>query len=221
MTPYKTLDDIAIKYGTDKSSLIHNYCVKYEKYLPFKREDSIKLLEIGVLKGGSLSTWSEYFPNSTIIGVDINPSCKQYEKDNIKIEIGSQVDKDFLKTVIETYGPFDMILDDGSHLQSHMIKSFEILFPHVKQQGVYIVEDTCCSYCDEYEGGLNLQTTSVEYFKKLIDDVNFKGHYSSIQPNVARREDYLIQKVIDFKENIRTDIESINFMNSIIIINKR
>ena len=95
-----TLDQLAIKYGTDKSSLIHNYCVKYQKYLPFNQEDPIKLLEIGVLDGNSLLTWGEYFPNSSIIGIDINPGCKQYEKDNIIIEIGSQVDEKFLKEVI-------------------------------------------------------------------------------------------------------------------------
>ena len=215
------LNQLAIKYNTDKNSLIHNYCVKYEKYLPFKREDNIKLLEIGVLYGGSLSTWGDYFSNASIIGIDINPDCKNYEKDNIKIEIGSQIDEIFLKKVIEKYGPFDMILDDGSHLQSHVIKSFEILFPHVKNQGVYIIEDTCCSYWNAYEGGINKIDTSVEYFKRLVDDVNFRGHYSTISPNVARREDYLIQKVIDSQENIRVDIESINFMNSIILITKQ
>jgi hypothetical protein len=216
-----TLDQLAIKYGTDKSSLIHNYCVKYQKYLPFNQEDPIKLLEIGVFEGNSLLTWSEYFPNSSIIGIDINPECKQYEKDNIIIEIGSQVDEEFLKEVIEKHGPFDMILDDGSHFQSHMIRSFEILFPYVKNQGIYIVEDTCCSYWPTYEGGLNLPNTSVEYFKKLIDDVNFQGQYSSLPYNVARREDYLIPSIKNSNSNIRIDIESINFLNSIILINKR
>lgn len=214
-----TLDQLAIKHGTDKSSLIHNYCVKYEKYLPFKREDNIKLLEIGVQHGNSLFTWREYFYNADIIGIDINPSCKQYEKDDIKVEIGSQIDETFLQDIINTYGPFDMILDDGSHLQSHMIKSFEILFPHIKNQGIYIIEDTCCSYWESHEGGLNKPNTSIEYFKKLIDDVNFKGNLSSNPTNVARREDYLIPQAI--QENIRVDIESINFLNSIIIINKR
>jgi hypothetical protein len=216
-----TLDQLAIKYGTDKSSLIHNYCVKYQKYLPFNQEDPIKLLEIGVLDGNSLLTWSEYFPNSSIIGIDINPECKQYEKDNIIVEIGSQVDEEFLKEVIEKHGPFDMILDDGSHFQSHMIKSFEILFPYVKNQGIYIVEDTCCAYWPEYEGGLNSPNTSVEYFKKLIDDVNFQGKYSSLSYSVARREDYLIPSIKNSDSNIRIDIESINFLNSIILINKR
>ena len=213
------LDRLAIKYGTDKSSLIHNYCSKYEKYLPFNRYDPIKILEIGVLDGKSLLTWEEYFYNSNIVGIDINPSCKQYEGSRIKIEIGSQVDERFLQEIIEKHGPFDMILDDGSHMQSHMIRSFEILFHNLRKSGVYIVEDTCCSYWTEYEGGLNLPNTAVEYFKRLIDDVNFRGNYSELQYAHSRREDSLIQKAK--MENIRVDIESINFLNSIILVTKR
>ena len=48
-----TLDNLAKKYGTDKSSEIHNYCVKYEKYLPFNRNDKLNIMEIGVLDGKS------------------------------------------------------------------------------------------------------------------------------------------------------------------------
>jgi hypothetical protein len=69
----RSLDKIAIHYGTDKSSYIHNYCVKYEKWLPFNRLEPITILEIGVLGGQSLSTWREYYPNATVVGLDIDP----------------------------------------------------------------------------------------------------------------------------------------------------
>ena len=76
-----TLDNLAKSYGTDKSSEIHNYCVKYEKYLPFNRYDKLNILEIGVLDGKSLKTWKEYFYRSNILGIDITPECKQYEEE--------------------------------------------------------------------------------------------------------------------------------------------
>lgn len=218
----ETLDNLAIKFGTDKSSLIHNYCEKYEKYFNFERNSSLKILEIGVFNGGSLKTWSEYYKNSLVVGIDINPNCKKYESGNIKIEIGSQDDQDFLKQVVKKYGDFDLILDDGSHQQKHMIKSFEILFPNLKNKGIYVVEDTCCSYWGNYGGGFRKQDTVIEYFKTLIDDVNFNGIYSeNFNPTVARREDMLIEQITKNNLKIRTDIESINFMNSIILINKR
>jgi len=218
------LDKIAKKYGTDKSSKFHNYCVKYEKYLPFHREDRINILEIGVLDGKSLKTWKEYYVNSNILGIDINPDCKQYEEDRISVEIGSQFDDDFLKKISEEYGPFDLILDDGSHMNDHVIFSFEHLIGSVKSPGVYVIEDSCTSYWTLYGGERYKKGTTIEYFKGVADEVNFfgeLGEYDGINAG-ARRDDLLIKQ---FKRKgydyIGTQIESLNFLNSIIIITKR
>lgn len=217
------LDSIGKKYGTDKSSEVHNYCVKYEKYLPFERQEYLKVLEIGILNGESLKIWKEYFYNSYIIGIDINPECKKYEEDKVIVEIGSQVDQDFLKIISEKYGPFDMILDDGSHMNEHVIFSFEKLFPYLKSKGVYIMEDTCCSYWPPYGGNMLQSNTIIEYTKKLIDDVNFRGLENiDDQKRVWwRREDILTPVSKRKQPDCRTDIESINFLNSITIITKR
>lgn len=215
------LDRIAKQHGTDKSSEIHNYCVKYEKYLPFNRYDELNILEIGVLNGKSLKTWKDYFYRSNILGIDINPDCKQYEEENIRVEIGSQYDANFLSNISEMYGPFDLIIDDGSHMNSHVNFSFECLFDHVKSGGIYVVEDCGTAYWPEYEGGYLKPDTSIENFKSLVDDVNFRGLMNYNKPNVhARREDWLIEN----SHNVsmcRIDIESINFLNGIIIITKR
>ena len=105
------LNRIAQSYGTDKSSDYHNYCDKYANYLPFERYYQLNIMEIGVLNGESVKTWKEYFYRANILGIDINPDCKQYEDDKIRIEIGSQADSIFLQNIKEMYGPFDMILD--------------------------------------------------------------------------------------------------------------
>lgn len=215
------LDKLAIIRGTDKSSLIHNYCVKYEKYLPFKRTDKLKILEIGVLDGSSLRMWSDYFMFSEIIGIDIDNRCKTYEEGRIKVEIGSQFDENFLNEVGTKYEMFDMILDDGSHMNNHVIFSFEKLFKYVKPGGLYIVEDAETSYWNEYGGGLRKEGTTIEYFKKLIDDINFRGimNLDFHAPN-ARREDKLIEYSNKIQPDCITNIESINFLNGIIIITK-
>lgn len=213
-----SLDDIAKKHGTDKSSLIHNYCVKYEKYFPFKREEKLKIIEIGVYDGQSLKMWKDFYYNSTVIGIDIMEKCKKYEEENIFVEIGSQVDENFIFKVCEKYQSFDLILDDGSHINEHVIKSYELLFPYLKSGGVYVVEDSCTSYWNEFNGGIHKPNTSVEYFKNLIDDVNFRGVKNKYFHNVnSRREDVLME----LNPAHRTDIESINFLNSLIIITKR
>jgi hypothetical protein len=220
----QTLDNIAKYYGTDKSSEIHNYCEKYEKYFPFDRLEPIRILEIGIYNGGSLRTWKDYYPNSTVIGMDIDEKCSIHadERKGIHTEIGSQNDQMFLKNVSNKWGNFDMILDDGSHQNSDVIFSFLHLFDSVKTGGIYVIEDTVCSYWSEYGGGFRKKNTMVEYFKNLIDDVNFNGEYQeNFSSFYARRDDLLIEQMKQKMINIRLDIESINFLNSIIIITKR
>lgn len=220
----KTFDKIAKYYGTDKSSEVHNYCEKYEKWFPFNRLEPLKILEIGVLDGHSLLSWRDIYPNATIVGIDIDSKCKSFENIDRKIyvEIGSQDDPDFLQNVASKYGPFDFILDDGSHMQSHIVFSFNHLFDYVRSEGIYVIEDSTSAYWDDYEGGFRKKGTSVEFCKDLVDDVNFNGIYQSSFWSVhARREDYLIPQVNRTNPEIRTDIESVNFLNGIIIITKR
>lgn len=217
-----TLDRIAKSHGTDKSSEIHNYCVKYEKYLPFNRYDEINILEIGVLDGKSLLTWKEYFYRSHILGIDINSDCKKYEESRITVEIGSQDDPIFLSQISLKYGPFDMILDDGSHMNNHQIYSFQQLWSHVKSGGVYLIEDVGCSYWSDYGGGYLSQNSTMEYFKSLSDDVNFRGLMNMDYHNVhARREDVLTELSNRVQPGCLTDIESITFLNGIIILIKK
>jgi hypothetical protein len=218
-----TLNQIGLKYGTDKASEVHDYLKKYEKYLPYKREDKLNILEIGVLNGESLTTWKEYFYNSTIIGIDINPDCKKYQEDRVIVETGDQTDKFFLDGLIKKYGPFDFILDDGSHINNHVLTSFELLFKSVKSGGQYIIEDVQTSYLEDYGGGYMKLGTTIEYFKNIIDEVNFYGQIVYGKPvPLGRRDDYLLEYFEKNNDNrIGFQIESINFLNSIIIINKR
>jgi hypothetical protein len=219
----KSLDEIGKDYGTDKSSLVHDYLNKYPKHMPYYKFETLKILEIGVLDGGSLRTWRDYFYNSTIVGIDINEECKKHEEDRIIVEIGSQTDKEFLDSVVKKHGPFNMIIDDGSHMCSHVIFSFENLIDSVVSGGCYIVEDSSTSYWQGYEGGYRKLGTTIEYFKNMVDEINFNGEILYDKPvPCGRRDDYLIEHFE--KNNIPTygsRVESINFLNSIIVINKR
>jgi cephalosporin hydroxylase len=148
-----SLDTIFSKYNTDKGSNFHNYTRQYETLLKDYRNKPIKYLEIGVFNGGSVKAFRELFKNSTcILGLDIESRCKIYEdvKNNIFIEIGDATDSDFIKKITELYGSFDIILDDGSHTNRDVIKSFELLFPLLNDDGLYIVEDTICYKSGNY-----------------------------------------------------------------------
>ena len=123
----------------------------YEPHFTRFINTPVKILEIGVDQGGSLELWQQYFgPAASIHGIDINPECKNLETQGFTIHLGSQADEGFLRTVNDAYGPFDIVIDDGSHLMEHQILSFETLYPLVDKNGIYICEDAFTSYWKEY-----------------------------------------------------------------------
>lgn len=145
MESLKSLDQIAIECGTDKSSLGHNYTPYYETHFERIRALPLKLLEIGVDKGYSLKMWSEYFPRALIFGLDIKP-LHHLSSDRVFVLQGSQAEPALLNTLSSSFDPFDIIIDDGSHLNAHMKISFDTLFPLLKSGGTYVVEDLYCCY---------------------------------------------------------------------------
>jgi hypothetical protein len=145
------LHEIGRFCGTDKADEGHTFHLSfldvYEKYLEPMRDEPIRILEIGVRKGSSLRMWKSYFRNGSIYGLDINPDCKRYEEDRISIEIGSQDDPEFLSHCFAGIDNFDVIIDDGSHVNRHMLTSFERLFyERLSSGGIYVMEDLWCSY---------------------------------------------------------------------------
>lgn len=105
------------------------------------------VLEIGVSHGGSLQMWRDYFGRgSTIIGLDIDERLRSLEDPGFRVVIGDQSDPVFLKSLADQYGPFDIVIDDGSHAPAHQVASLTALWPHVKVGGVYLVEDLHTSY---------------------------------------------------------------------------
>ena len=113
---------------TDK--WLHYFDIYTENFSKYKNK-KITILEIGILNGGSLKMWKNFFsPDSTIAGIDIIPKCKKHEKDNIKVYIGDQTDINFLGSVIKEIGTPDIIIDDGGHTCNQQITSFDYLFQH-------------------------------------------------------------------------------------------
>lgn len=107
--------------------------------------EKVKMLEIGVQSGGSTRVWKQYFGKQlNYVGIDINPNCKQFEAEQIHIEIGSQLDPVFLKSMCDKFGPFHFIVDDGGHTTEMMKTSFDALFGPacLYDGGVYVIEDT-------------------------------------------------------------------------------
>lgn len=142
-----SLNDLAVKYRTDKRITGHNYVTVYERLFKEFQEDTFKFLEIGLGRGASHKMWRDWFPNATIYGVDNAPTTIERFKNEERMVIDylhqGHTDQLFAYT---KKGPWRVIIDDGSHITSHQTKTFEILWDQVEPGGYYIVEDTHTSY---------------------------------------------------------------------------
>lgn len=174
------LTTLAKLFKTDKWGS-HFYTTHYQTHFKKFRFKKINFLEIGVggyndpnAGGHSLRMWKAYFPFAKIYSLDIYDKVPQ-EEHRIKIYKGSQVDINFLQSICNEVGDFDLIVDDGSHINEHVIKSFEFLFPKLKKGGIYVVEDTQTSYWSAYGGtseNFDKKGTIYHFFKSLIDGLN-------------------------------------------------
>jgi len=148
-----------------------NYIPVYESIFSPYRDRPIRMLEIGVSRGGSLQLWRRYFhPDSIIVGLDINPGCARFNdhEHGICVRIGDQADIDHLNELIDEFGRFDIVLDDGSHLPTPTLTSFQHLFAHgLADGGVYLVEDLW--FCYMPVGQDEHCPTFVDVVKYLID----------------------------------------------------
>ena len=152
--------------------LLHYFPIYDEWFKKFRNTDLI-FVEIGVQNGGSVQMWKDYFgKDAKIIGVDIDPRCKQFEDDQISIEIGSQEDVNFWTEFKKKYPRVDILLDDGGHTMNQQIVTFQQMFPHIQEGGLYFCEDCHTSYWAKYGGGLGKPGTYIEFCKKLIDELN-------------------------------------------------
>lgn len=152
---------------------LENYFSEYDFHFRDFQEKHIRLLEIGVQGGGSLSMWQIYFPKASIVGIDIDTTCKKFERENVKVYIGDQEDTDFLITVNKKEGPFDIIIDDGGHTMKQQITTFKTLFPKLNDGGIYVIEDLHTSYWGEFGGKIKRKNTMIGVLKDMIDDMHY------------------------------------------------
>jgi len=211
MIPANTLNDFEHFFFEKKHRVITkwlHYFDAYDRFFSKYRDKDVTILEIGVFKGGSLQMWKDYFvsPNHKvkIYGIDIDPNCKDLEEDNIEIFIGSQEDREFLRSVKEQIGKVDILIDDGGHTMNQQITSFEELFDLVKEDGIYLCEDLHTSYMKQYDGEYR-GDTFIEYSKNLIDYLH--AQYSETDELVVNK----------YSEQIK----AITYYDSMIFIEKK
>ena len=178
------LELLAIRHGTDKWP--QGYISYYQRHFAPLRRRRLNLLEIGIGTlgprngGDSLRMWRDYFPRATIWGLDILDKSR-HAGPRIRVLQGSQNDPELLRDVARRIGRIDIVIDDGSHVNEHVLTSFHTLFPLLATGGVYVIEDMVTSYYPKFGGNsrdLDDTGTMMNLVKRLCDHVN-----SALIPN--------------------------------------
>lgn len=204
----KKLKDIFYNELTLKSDKWLPYFPVYEKHFSKFVGRSPVVVEVGVQGGGSMQMWRSYFgQDAKIYGIDIDERIIEHKPnydENIKLFVGDQSKREFWENFLKEVPEIDVFIDDGGHLMDQQIMTLECVFPHIKEGGLYLCEDTHTSYrFNNYKDAY----TFTNYCKKLTDLINNEHIIYS---------DRFIQEAI---ENYK-GLYSISFYNSMIVMEK-
>ena len=204
------MNDLEKYFLANTGNLIHkwlHYFEIYDRHFARFRGTSPHVLEFGVSHGGSLQMWRDYFgAGCKIYGVDINPRCAELQEEGIEIFIGDQGDVEFLRSLAHRIPRIDILIDDGSHVMDHQIKTLDMLLGAIDANGVYLCEDTHTSYWRGWGGGYRKKGSFIEYSKNFIDDINAWHSREPRKLAVSKRT---------------RSIDSMHYYDSIVVIEKR
>lgn len=169
------LDELFTYYGSDKTK--HGYTSLYHSLFKYIKDKPIDLLEIGIgtmienvpssmvgyaLNGYKPGGCRDYFTKGNILGVYIQPDT-QFSEERITISLGNSLIKDEIDSVLKDK-MFDIIIDDGSHLDHHQLMTLRNVYPYLKTGGYYIIEDVLSKFGSKMIGDFHTEV------KKIIGD---------------------------------------------------
>lgn len=200
-----------------------SYLDIYDREFERLKDSPVSILEIRVQNGGHLEILSRFFKNaSAIVGCDVDERCKElvFSDSRISVVVADADSDDAQSQIFSKSVNFDVVIDDGSHMQWHIVRNFLRYFPWVKDGGIYIVEDLHTSYWQSYQGGLFNPYSGIGFFKRLVDVINQEHWHGSVTLN-----DFLRRQANHFQVSIDTtileSIRSIKFANSMCLIERK
>ncbi len=176
------LTELAARCGTDKWGALHQYTPYYERHFAPLRDRRLTILEIGVggyrnhRQGGtSLHMWKHFFPRALIYGIDIVDKSP-LDAARLTTVLADQSKPEEVVAFAERHGPFDIVIDDGSHVSADVISTFRHLFPHLRPTGLYVIEDLHTAYWPELFHGSDTDLSdpdfTVGFLKTLVDGLH-------------------------------------------------
>lgn len=206
----QTIKDIFFNQLTLGCDKWEPYFDVYETYFHKFVGKSPVVVEVGVQSGGSLQLWRKYFgEGAQLWGIDIDPNVATLQGNydsNTHLVIGDQADPQFWNTLLQRVPQIDIFIDDGGHLSHQQRTTFECVFPHLRNGGVFLCEDTHASYMPWLGGGRNNPSTFIEYSKQLVDLLH--RQFFEQQP-----EDAALLPLV-------AQLEAVHFYNSVVVFLK-
>lgn len=199
----------------------HHYFEIYHRFFAaFRNRSDLRILEIGVFRGGSLDLWRNYFhEGALIVGLDRDPSCQGFSDParNIFVEIGDQCDQVFLQQIVAKHGPFDIIIDDGGHKTSQQIASFNILYPDALcATGIYFVEDVHTNFWRSFR---DTPESFVDIAASLVDRLN-EPYFEHQNELYFRKSDPKQISSLQISK-FGAETHAISFFDSVVVFEKR
>jgi hypothetical protein len=193
----------ANRAGNPLDKWIHYFPI-YERHLKQYCGLPVRVLEIGVYRGGGLELLRHFLgPEAALVGIDIDEMARAAAK-GYEVEIGDQADPEFLRRVVDRHGPFDIIVDDGGHTMRQQIVSVETLFPLLRDNATYLVEDCHTSYWPDFADQGPDGQTFIAWVKARIDDLN-AYHFSTTEQLTSPWQ---------------TDLDGMHIYDSVVVLNK-
>jgi hypothetical protein len=185
-----------------------HYFDAYDRHLSKFVGREVRILEVGIYSGGSLEMWRHYFgPGCSVLGVDIEETCRLYENEWTRVLIGDQGDRRFWRRLKAEIPPVDIVVDDGGHAVEQQIVTLEEMLPHLRPGGVYLCEDTHGDF-DRFVAYAQGLIGSLHAFEPAPEDIEFleagKGiasHATPFQSSVRSIHSYPFLTVIEMNDN--------------------
>ena len=164
---------------------VNSYFPVYAEIFSHLRGEKCTFIETGIYDGGSLFMWKNWLgKEARVIGIDLNPDAKKWEKYGFEIYIGDQGSPEFWKKTLAEIGAFDVLLDDGGHQSFQQIVTLYEGLMAAKSDCLIVVEDTCTSFMNEFSN--HNENSFLNYSKAATDlllakaENYFPGQFPSI-----------------------------------------
>jgi len=164
---YDSVPYLSIKYDS--------YFPAYETLLQKYADREVTMVEVGIFNGGSLFMWRKFFgPKARIIGIDLNPDAREWEKHGFEIYIGDQSSDTFWSDFFRKIGKVDVLIDDGGHTNLQQVVTSHYAIQNINDGGMLIVEDVHTNYFREF--GNPSRYSFLNFAHRIVDGVNSRAY---------------------------------------------